>query len=146
MKKTVAGLAIVSALAVAGPAAAAIKPATYKGKTKEGTAITVTVDKKGYAFVQTTLPTTCVSAQGGPPVSMLSVFYSNYKFLVGHEVKVEDSTSHPTTHYTVDIRQRRNGKVLTGKLAMSYSQLSYYYDGYRILMCAGNGSFKLRAR
>ena len=100
----------------------AVKPATYKGKTTQGTAITVTVDKKGYAFIQTTLPTTCVSAQGGPPVSRLSVFYSNYKFLVGREVKVEDKKSHPTTHYTVRLRQR--GKVLTGRLAMSYSMLS----------------------
>jgi hypothetical protein len=51
-----------------------------------------------------------VSAQGGPPVGKLSVFYSNYKFLVGREAKVEDTKSHPTTHYTVDIRQRRKGR------------------------------------
>jgi|Tabmets5t2r1_1033131.scaffolds.fasta_scaffold29184_3 hypothetical protein len=145
MRKLIPALAIVAALAAAVPAAAAVKPATYKGKTKEGTAITVTVNKKGYAFVQTTLPTTCVSAQGGPPVSRLSVFWPSYGFLVGREVKVEDSKSTPTTHYTVDVRQRRKGRVLTGELAMSYSQLSYY-NGFRILMCAGNGSFKLRAR
>jgi hypothetical protein len=146
MKKLIPTLAIVAALAAAVPAAAAVKPATYKGKTKEGTAITVTVDKKGYAFVQTTLPTTCVSAQGGPPVSRLSVFDTDYEYPIGREVKFKNTNRYPTTHYTVDIRQRRRGRILTGKLALSYSELSYYYDGYRILTCAGNGSFKLRAR
>jgi hypothetical protein len=145
MKKVVTALAIVSALAAAGSAAAKVEPADYKGKTKEGTAITVNVDKQGYAFIQTTLPTTCVSAQGGPPVTRLSTWGTNYEYPVGgREWKVKDTDSYPTTHYTVSVRQR--GKFLTGRLAMSYSFLSYYTSGYRILTCSGNASFKLRAR
>ncbi len=144
MKKAISTLAIASALVAAAPAAAAAKPATYKGKTKQGTAITVTVDKKGYALIQTTLPTTCVSAQGGPPTAGLYSFTTNYKFLVGRKARGKDTKSWPTKHVTVITRQR--GKVLTGKLTMSFSMLSYYSGGYRILTCAGNGSFKLRAR
>jgi hypothetical protein len=144
MRKAVIALAIVSALAAAGPAVAAVKPATYKGKTKEGTAINVHVDRDGFAFIQTTLPTTCVSAQGGPPVTRLTTWGTTYEYPVGRESQVKDTSSYPTTHYTADVRRR--GKVLVGKLRLSYSFLSYYYDGYRILTCAGDGSFKLRAR
>jgi hypothetical protein len=143
MQRLVPALALVAALALAGSASAA-KVTTYKGKTKEGTAITVTVTKDGWAGINTTLPTSCVSAQGGPPEASIFPFNPSYEFRVGRKSKVKDESSYPTRNYHVETKLR--GKKLIGKLSMNYSLVAYSDFGYRILTCMGNGSFELRAR
>jgi hypothetical protein len=144
MNKLIPTLTLVAALAVAGPASAA-KVTTFKGKTKEGTAITVTVDKKGWADIKTSLPTTCVSAQGGTPQASIWTFDPSYVFKVNRTAKVKDKSGYPTKNFTVTTRLR--GKTLTGKLEQNFSLLSSdSWGNYRILTCLSTGSFKLRAK
>jgi hypothetical protein len=147
MKETVTALALVCVLAAAGPAAAA-KPA-YKGKTKEGTKISVWIEpsNKKYVAITTRVPTTCVSAQGGTPLALITDFDPPFAFRVGRtdRATVKGSGGSPTKHYTV--RTRRRGKTLSGKLSVNYSRLSVSdFGGFYILTCQGTASFKLKRR
>ncbi|HYI98432.1 MAG TPA: hypothetical protein VEX36_01965 [Thermoleophilaceae bacterium] len=142
MKKTLTTLVVASALAA--PGAAAARPADYVGKTDQGTKVSVWKEKKGYLSLTTSMPSTCVSAQGGTPRVLPVSFDPPYAFLVGRTAKFTVK-GNPTKNYTVTIRRR--GRALTGKLSVNYSRLTVGdFGGYRILTCQGDAKFKLRVR
>ena len=64
MKKTTTAIAVIAALALAGPAAAA-KTTTYKGKTSSGHVITFKVKGKRIHDLVTGIRTSCIPIQGG---------------------------------------------------------------------------------
>jgi hypothetical protein len=143
-KRTLIAVLAVTSLVAAAPAAEARAP-DYKGKTKEGSKISVWLQKGNFAAYETTVPTTCVSAQGGLPLVRMTGFDAPVAFKVGRTAKYTDSKSYPTTHYKVTAHKK--GKYLKGKMSLNYSQLDYTYDtGYRILTCYGTANFKLKHR
>ena len=143
-KRSLIALLTVASLVAAAPAAEARGP-DYKGKLKEGSKISVWLQKGGYAAYETSVPTTCVSAQGGLPQVKMWTFDPPVAFKVGRTTKYTDKKTYPTTHYKVTAHKR--GKTLRGKLSLNFSMLDYSYDtGYRILTCYGTGNFKLKHR
>jgi hypothetical protein len=137
MKRTATALAIVAALAVAGPAAA--KSPGYKGKTKEGTKVSFVLSGKWVDQFRASVTTTCVSAQGGNPFVTIHSWAPPYKYLLGRSAQVKYTDPYTTTY---KISTRKAGKKIKGKLALSYSMLANNtFGGYRILTCYGTGSF-----
>jgi len=137
MRTTTTALAIVAALAVAGPAAA--KSPSYKGKTKEGTKVSFVLSGKWVDQFRSSVPTTCVSAQGGNPLVTIKSWAPPYKYLLGRRAQFKYTDPYTTT-YTISTN--KSGKNITGKLALSYSMLaSNTFAGYHILTCYGTASF-----
>jgi hypothetical protein len=138
MKRTATALAIVAALAVAGPAAA--KPTQYKGKTKEGTKVSFALSGKWVDQFRSSVPTTCVSAQGGNPIVTIHSWAPPYKYLLGRRAQVKYTDPYTTT-YKISTKKAGKRKI-KGKLALSYSMLANNtFGGYRILTCYGTASF-----
>jgi hypothetical protein len=144
-KRTLIAILAVASLAAAAPAADARAP-DYKGKTKEGSKISVFVQKGNFAAYNTTVPTTCVSAQGGNPQVKMWSFDPPIAFKIGRTAKGTDDSSYPTTHYKVVAHKK--GKILKGKLSLNFSMLTSGYGegGYAILTCYGTANFKLKRR
>ena len=99
--------------------------------------------EKGFAAYTTSVPTTCVSAQGGPGQARIWTYDPPFMFKLGRTSKAVDK-KWPTTHYTATARKR--GKTIRGKLKLSFSMLSYGTNGYQILTCYGSASFNLKRR
>lgn len=147
------------ALALAGPAsaaevlksggpasAAAAKKVNYAGTTKEGTEISFFTKGGWVDGIRSRVPTSCVSAQGGPPVATIDLFYPPFKYKLGTKGTGVATEPWPTRHYTFE--SRRSGRKIKGKLSLSYSKTvpaSNYY-GYRILTCWGTASFTAKQR
>jgi hypothetical protein len=140
MKRTATALALVAALALAGPAAA--KAPKYKGKTKEGTKVSFVLSGKGGKWLdqfKSSVPTTCVSAQGGNPKVFIHSWAPPYKYRLGYSAKVKYTDPYTTTY---KISTKRSGKKVKGKLSLNYSMLaSNTFEGYHILTCYGTASF-----
>src|SRR2546423_15143484 len=98
MRTTFTALAIVAALAVAGPAAA--KSPSYKGKTKEGTKVSFVLSGKWVDQFRSSVPTTCVSAQGGNPFVTIHTWAPPYKYLLGRRAKVRPTDPYTTPYPT----------------------------------------------
>lgn len=141
--------ALVSVLAtLILPAVAAAHPAAvhYKGKTKEGFTISLVVSRGAISQIDTILPSTCLSGQGGTPRVGQDIWEAPYKhrFPLGRDAKVTVH-SWPTTHYHVKAHKR--GKRIVGKLSANWSMLST--DGwgdYVIQECLATSSFNLAPR
>jgi hypothetical protein len=143
-KRPLIAVLTLALLVAAAPAADARAP-DYKGKTKEGSKISVWLQKGGFAAYSTTVPTTCVSAQGGVPQVKMWTFDPPIAFKVGRTAKATDKKSYPTTHYKVTAHKR--GKALRGKLSLNFSMLTSTQSGdYAILTCYGTANFKLKRR
>src|SRR4051812_21852664 len=141
MKSTLTALAIVAALALAGPAAA--KSPKYQGKTKEGTKVSFVLSGKWVDQFQSSVPTTCVSAQGGNPFVTSHTWAPPYKYLLGRRAQVKHTDPYTTT-YTISTK-KAGGKKIKGTLALSYSMLANNtFGGYRILTCYGTASFTVK--
>ncbi len=142
MRSTIA--TSLAAMMLTVPATAAAAPPAYKGKTDQGDKISVWMQKNGFVAVTTTVPASCVSAQGGNPVVLPTSFDPPYAFKVGRVAKVTVN-GNPTKHYTV--KTRRKGRRLIGKLAVNYSRIGAGdFGGFRILTCQGSANFDLRRR
>ena len=134
------------ALAAAPAAADAAKPMKYAGKTKEGTKISFVLDGGWVDRIKTTIPHTCVSAQGGPPTAGMTVWSPPYKFRLGSvDAKVTVDDSWPTTHYAITVKGRR-GRAIRGRLSANWVMTSYYDGGYRLLECLATGSFTAKPK
>jgi hypothetical protein len=145
MTKSATALALAAALLTAGPAAAA-KPAKYKGKTKEGTKVSFVLKAGHLDGFKSSVPTSCVSAQGGPPTATITPWAPPYKYRLGKTYKFEVKNPYPTTTYTISSRKSGKKKI-TGKLKLSFSRLAMNTWGdYRILTCYGTASFTARTR
>jgi hypothetical protein len=143
-KRSLIAVLTVASLVAAAPAAIARTP-DYKGKLKEGSKISVWLQKGGYAAYETTVPTTCISAQGGNPQVKMWTFDPPVAFKVGRTTKYYDKKTYPSTHYKVTAHKK--GKKLYGKLSLNFSMLtSDAWGDYRILTCYGTGNFKLKHR
>jgi hypothetical protein len=93
--------------------------------------------------VVTSLPSTCVSAQGGTPHVGIYTWAIPYKFRLGDTEKVD--YGYPKTHY--HITTHHQGKRISGKLSMNWSELSDDgFGDYIILECLGTASFNLAPR
>ena len=98
MKKAITTLAVASALAAPGAAAAA--PPSYVGKTDQGTKVSVWKEKNGNLSLTTSMPSTCVSAQGGTAARAAGELDPPYAFPLGQAWKVTVQ-GNPTKNYTV---------------------------------------------
>jgi hypothetical protein len=132
------------ALAAAGPASAGAKsrahPLHFTGKTKEGDKVSFVLDGHWVDKLQTILPETCISAQGGTPKVDRFVWAIPYKYWVGYTVKVKYGS--PTTYYT--ITTHRKGNRITGKLSANYSLLGTDgFGDYVIWHCLATANFNL---
>jgi hypothetical protein len=120
------------------PGAASARPAPllhYQGKTKEGAKISFVLKNGWVDQLITSLPSTCVSAQGGTPHVR--------KFRLGYTSKVD--YGYPKTHYHVTTHHR--GTRISGTLSMNWSELSDDgFGGYIILECLGTAWFNLVPR
>ena len=136
-------LAAVAAALLPASAGAAPKVLHYKGKTREGTKISFIVKNGWLDQLDTLLPTTCISAQGGTPKVSFTWWAIPYKFRLGATAKVDYGD--PTSHY--HITSHRSGKRVRGKLSVNYSQLGT--DGwgdYILYECLGTANFTLVGR
>jgi hypothetical protein len=147
MKKTATAFALIATLALAGPAAAAKAP-KYKGKTKEGTKVSFVLSGKKHQWVdqfRSSVPTTCVSAQGGNPRVFIHSWSPPYKYLLGYAAKVKYTDPYTTT-YKISTK-RVSKKKIKGKLSLNYSMLANNtFGGYHILTCYGTASFTAKTR
>lgn len=148
MRKPILVLAVAAA-ALAPAAGAAAKPRSlhYAGKTKEGTKISFSVDHGWIRLFRTSLPTTCVSAQGGTPKVTFTDWSIPYDYRLGTTGKVDYGD--PKRHYHITTRRGRGNRV-SGKLQVNYSQLAYDWsvsgDGYYIQTCLATANFSLKPR
>jgi len=139
-----AACALALTLAAAGAASARSAPLShYQGKTKEGTKISFVLRNGWVDKLVTSLPSTCISAQGGTPHVGIYSWAIPYKFRLGYTAKVDYGD--PKTHY--HITTHHHGKRISGKLSMNWSELSDDgFGDYIILECLGTASFDLAPR
>ena len=146
MRKFTLAAACALALMPAAAGAAAAHPAPtlhYQGKTKEGTKISFVLKNGWVDQLITSLPSTCVSAQGGTPHVGIYSWTIPYKFRLGYTSKVD--YGYPKTHYHIATHHR--GTRISGKLSMNWSELSDDgFGDYIILECLGTASFDLAPR
>jgi len=152
MKKLLIALGVACAVAVlpAGAQAGATNSkgwTNYAGKTKEGTEISFAYRKGRIALLDTRLPSTCASGQGGTPRVRISLFDPPDSLVFkanGRESQFKVTEPWPERYYTVTARRR--GKKVTGKLRLSWSLLiPDSIGGYSILTCVGTGNFSVKA-
>ena len=120
----------------------------YAGKTKEGSKISFAYRKGTIALLETMVPSSCGSAQGGNPRGSMSLFDPPFSIVFkanGRESQVKVEKPWPTRYYTVTAR--KHGKGISGKLRLSWSLLSSdTYGGYHILTCVGTGNFSVKPK
>jgi hypothetical protein len=94
--------------------------------------------------MRSSVPTTCVSAQGGTPKVLISQWQPAYNFRLGYKAKVDVKES-ITRHYSIETH--RKGNKVTGKLAVNFSLLvSNTFSGYHIDTCYGTANFSVRKK
>jgi hypothetical protein len=137
-----------AALSAAGSASASASAAgvPYGGTTKEGTKIAFDLKDGWVDHIQSRVPTSCVSAQGGTPRVTIDLWDPPFKFRLGRKGTVKVTEPYPTRHFT--FTSRRVGRTIRGTLALSYSRLvnSAWGGDYLILTCSGTASFTVRPR
>src|SRR5689334_11606966 len=102
MLKRLLPISALALLAIAVPAQAAKPVIKYSGKTKEGYKISFGVDKKNWVTgLSTRLQTSCVSAQGGNPLTLPSSWEPPYNFKLGRHAEVTVKEPYPTTTYKI---------------------------------------------
>jgi hypothetical protein len=118
----------------------------YAGKTKEGSKISFAYRKGTIALLETSVPSSCGSAQGGNPSARMSTFDPPFSVVFkanGRESQVKVEKPWPTRYYTVTARKQ--GTKIAGKLRLSWSMLaSNTFEGYHILTCVGTGNFSVK--
>jgi hypothetical protein len=143
MIKRAIRIACVAALVVPTAAAAKPQPMSYKGKTKEGTKISFVLDRGWVDQLDTLLPTTCISVQGGTPQVNFTPWGVPYKFRLGYTAKLKYGD--PTKYYTITTHRRATRII--GKLSMNYSVLGTDgFGDYVIWHCLATANFDLRPR
>jgi hypothetical protein len=151
MRKTIVGLVVLGALAIAVPAQAA-KGVKYKGKTSSGHPITFVLKGKKLHDMQSGISVQCVSIQGGgAPTGGVDTF--SYEGWVPLSRKGVDFTfmkkpafhySEVTTKHTLTSRLNRRTGAITGTQRIQYSFLipKYPIGTFVIYSCLGSGKFK----
>ena len=118
----------------------------YVGKTKEGSKISFAYRKGVISIINTMVPSTCASGQGGTPRARMSSFDppTSVTFRAnGRESQTKVTEPWPERYYTITASKK--GKRLVGKLRLSWSLLiPDSVGGYSILTCVGTGNFNLK--
>ena len=140
-KRVILIATITSVLAPAAATTAKSPLVSYRGKTKGGTKISFVLNHGWVDQLDTLLPTTCISVQGGTPKVDLTLWRIPFKFKLGYSSNLKYGD--PTTYYT--ITTRRLGARIVGKLSMNYSLLgSDAFGNYMIWHCLATAKFDLR--
>ena len=154
MKKTTTALAVIAALALAGPAAAA-KTTTYKGKTSAGHPITIKVKKNKIRYILGGVRMSCLSIQGGgAPMGGSDVFGLEGSMPVkrhqSHSVmgKTAFHWREVTMKHDLWLKRRGKGGVISGRMRLQYQfMISKFPIGtFSIYSCLGGGTFRAKAR
>jgi hypothetical protein len=154
MKKTITFLAVIAALALAGPAAAA-KTTTYKGKTSAGHPITIKVKANKIRFIEGGVRMSCIPIQGGgAPKGGSEVFGLQGKIpLKRHQSYSLMGTpafhwKEVTIKHDLWLKRRGKGGVISGRMRLQYSFLvsKFPIGTFSIYSCLGGATFKATAR
>jgi hypothetical protein len=153
MRKTIVGLVVLAALAMAVPAQAA-KGVKYKGKTSSGHPITFVLKGKKLVDMDSGISVQCVAIQGwGPPTGGADTF--SYEGSVPLNARGVDFTftkkpafhyNEVTTKHTLASKLNRRTGVITGTQRIQYSFLipKFPIGTFTIYSCLGSGEFKAK--
>ena len=146
------GLAIFTCLFVAWFlfAADTANAAAYKGKTKGGSSITFAVKGKRVTGINTVVPTICLQSGGSYGSSAGAETYRPVRAaVIGKTVKSKALQS-AAMHFGVDVTKfyevklKRRGRVVSGKLRLSYSYFVPDLWNPRTYICSGSTTFTAR--
>jgi hypothetical protein len=152
MKKMAVPMALVAALAVAGPALAA-KPVTYNGRTSSGHKITFKVKNNRVHDLVGGIRMACIPIQGGgSPTGGPEIFgfkgslpfkaHNRYSFMAKPAFYYNEVTMNN------DLWLKRHGRnVITGRMRLQYEYLipKYTPGTFSIYSCLGGATFKAKA-
>ena len=154
MKKTTTALAVIAALVLAGPVAAA-KTTTYKGKTSAGHPITIKVKSNKIRNIVGGIRMSCLSIQGGgAPMGGSEVFglegsmplkpHQSYSVMG----KPAFHWKEVTMKHDLWLTRRGKGGVISGRMRLQYSFLisKYPIGTFSIYSCLGGATFEAKAR
>lgn len=125
--------------------------APYKGKTKGGSSITFGLKGKRVTGINTVVPTICLQTGGSYDSSAGSETYRPRRAAIGRTVKSK-ALQPAAMHFGVDVTKyyevnlKRKGKVVSGKLRLSYSYFVPDLWNPRTYVCQGGTSFTARPR
>jgi hypothetical protein len=151
MRKTIAILTAIVALAVVAAPASAASGVKYKGKTSSGHPIRFTLKKHRLYDMQSGIAVSCIPIQGGgSPTGGADTF--TYSGWVSLGPKPNEFTfkkrpafyyNEVTTKHTLTSKLNRRTKVITGTQRIQYSYLipKYTPGTFSIYSCLGSGKF-----
>jgi hypothetical protein len=151
MKKTIAPLTVIAALALAAPASAG--NTTYKGKTSSGHKVTFKVKNGRIHDLTAGIRISCVPVQGGwLNLGGSEVFESRGSLPLKAHNKYS-FMGKPAFHYNEvtqnhDLWLKKRGKrTITGRMRLQYSFLlpKYPIGTFTIYSCLGGDTFKAKA-
>jgi hypothetical protein len=152
MRRLSVPLALVAALALAAPAAAA-KPVKYKGKTSSGHKITYTLKKKRIHNLSAGIRMSCIPIQGGgAPLGGSEIYGFNKGSIPLKKHNRFSFMAKPAFHYNEvtmnhDLwTKRRPGGVMRGRMRLQYQFLipKYPIGTFVIYSCLGGAKFKAK--
>jgi hypothetical protein len=154
MRKTIAILTALVALAVAAVPASAASGVKYKGKTSSGHPIRFTLKNNRLYNMESGIATQCVAIQGGgAPMGGADTF--SYKGWAKLTSKPNEFTfvkkpgfwwKEVTTKHTLTSKLNRRTKVITGTQRLQYEFLvpKFTPGTFSIYSCLGSGKFKAK--
>lgn len=124
----------------------------YKGKTKGGNQVTFNLTGNAAKGIRTLVPTICLETTGNySSRAGGELFQPAAPARVGKTVKSKDLQPaamnmgiKATKNY--EVRLRKNGKAVSGKLSLNFSFLVPDLYGARIFICSGTTTFTARPR
>lgn len=125
--------------------------ASYKGKTKGGSSITFNTKGKRVTGLNTVVPTICLQSGGSYGSSAGAETYRPRRAVIGRTVKSK-ALQPAAMHFGVDVTKfyevklRRKGRVVGGKLRLSYSYFVPDLWNPRTYICSGSTTFTARPR
>lgn len=126
--------------------------APYKGKTKGGSSITLNLNGNRVSGINTVVPTICLQTGGSYGTSAGAETYRPTRAaVIGRTVKSK-ALQPAAMHFGVDVtkfyevRLNRKGRVVGGKLRLSYSYFVPDLWNPRTYVCSGSTTFTARPR
>ena len=156
MKKTITFLAVIAALTLAGPAAAA-KTTTYKGKTSAGHPATIKVKNNRIRYILGGVRMSCIPIQGGGrPLGGSDIFgVEGMSWSLNkrhHSISVMGKPAfhwrEVTQKHDLWLKRRGKGGVISGRMRLQYQFLvsKFPIGTFSIYSCLGGATFKATAR
>lgn len=132
-------------------AADSASAAPYKGKTKGGNSITFNVKGKRVTGISTGVPAVCLNTSGSGSSAGIETYQPKRPGVIGRTVKSRALQS-AALYFGVDVTKnyevtlKRKGRVVTGKLRLSYSYFVPDLWNPRTYICQGVTTFTARPR